>query len=171
MLSLTGLLSVLLIMGPVLAVVCVGAWTLGTRSYDWRTAGIATIGGTVVWGLFVALYEHEIPCEGTGRCPTVYGFDPPFAVSGGFGYVILVVGMSAAGAVLGATRRSPSIGIGASLVAVPALLAWWTAPRGDNDGLWVLIFWPLAFVGAFSAGCAETARAIAVSCRQRRTSM
>lgn len=168
--SLGAIVAILLLMGPVLVLVIVGVWRIGTRAYHWRTAGIATALGIVVWGFFVALYEHETPCGDAARCPTIYGFVAPLAEPNPLGFMVLVGGMVWAAALLGVTRKSPSITIGAFLVALPALLAWWTAPRGDNDGLWVLIFWPLAFVGAFSAGCAETARATAVSYRQRRAS-
>lgn len=37
---------------------------------------------------------------------------------------------------------------------IPALvLAWWTTPRGDNDGLWLLIFPLLVALVVLVAGC------------------
>lgn len=169
MVILVGFVAAILLIGPVLVLVGAGFSTMKNRRYEWQTAGIATAFGTVVWGLFVALYEHETPCDGADRCRTIYGFVAPIAEPNSVGYLVLAGGMLGASAILGATRTTSSIAIGASLVALPAVLAWWSAPRGDNDGLWVLIFWLLAFVGAFAAGCAETFRVIAMNFRPTRT--
>ncbi|HET7487123.1 MAG TPA: hypothetical protein VFJ85_04290 [Acidimicrobiales bacterium] len=47
----------------------------------------------------------------------------------------------AAAAGLGAVARSRKSALVGAAVVVPALLlAGWTAPRGDNDGLWILWF-------------------------------
>ena len=68
--------------------------------------------------------------------------DDPSADARNPAYWWLAIGVAA---VLGALMRSnQSASVGAA-VALPALaLAPWTAPRGDNDGLWVLWF-PLLF--------------------------
>jgi hypothetical protein len=43
--------------------------------------------------------------------------------------------------------------VGLLMVGPALLLAWWTTPRGDNDGLWILIF-PMLGVAIFvAAGC------------------
>ena len=165
---LAGLLGVLVLMGPVALLVAIGIWSMKGRPDDWRTAGAATVVGVVVWGVFAAMYEHETPCGAAPTCPSIFGSAAPLRSDDGAGYTILFAGMLAAAALLGATRRTPSVGIGAALVAVPSVLAWWTAPRGDNDGLWVLVFWIMAVVGVFAAGSAETARAVVVAIRSRR---
>jgi hypothetical protein len=164
------LLGVLLLMGPVALLVAIGIWSLHGRPSGWRTAAAASAAGVVVWGIFVSLYEHETPCGDAPSCPSIFGSPALLGGDDGAGYLILLAGMLAAAALLGATRSTPSVGIGASVVALPSLLAWSTAPRGDNDGLWVLVFWVLAAVGAFAAGAAETARAVVVEVRSRRRS-
>lgn len=161
------LLPLLVIFGPIVALVAVGVWLTRYRPAAWKTAAAAGVLGSIIWAIVVALYEHETPCGGASTCPTWYGFMPPASVPEGIGYLLLFGGMVAASALLGVRTTTPSITIGASLVAFPALLAWWTAPRGDNDGLWVLVFWVLGLVGAFAAACAETARAVASSVRHR----
>lgn len=168
MTDLSGLVAFLWLMGPILVLVSIGMWVIRKDRYGWQTAAIAAGIGTVVWLLYAALYEHETPCDGAERCPTVFGFVAPLASDNGDGGRLLIGGMLAAAAALGVRRRTPSITIGAFLVGVPAVLAWWTTPRGDNDGLWILIFLMLAVLGAFATGTAEIARAIAVFSRKRR---
>lgn len=52
------------------------------------------------------------------------------------------------------------------LLALPALaIAWWTAPRGDNDGLWLLWFPILLALVPFAAACHWAGAAL----RHRRT--
>ena len=65
--------------------------------------------------------------------------------------------MIAAAVVLGAVffRRWSSIGVG--LVVPQLLVAGWTTPRGDNDGLWVLIFPMLVVLGIVLYGGAGLA--------------
>jgi hypothetical protein len=167
---LVGLVSVLFLMGPVLVLVAIGIWSLRSRPDEWRIAGVAAAVGVGVWAAFTALYEHETPCDGGARCPSIFGSAAPLSSEEGSGYLLLFGGMLIAAAVIGAVTKAPSIAIGASLVALPTVLAWWMAPRGDNDGLWVFIFWALAVLGGFAAGSAETARSIATTVRQRRGS-
>ena len=167
---LAGLLGALLLMGPVALLVAIGIRSLKGRPDDWRTAGAAMVAGVVVWGVFAAMYEHETPCGADPICPSIFGSPAALRSDDGAGYAILFAGMLAAAAVLGATRRTPSVGIGAALVALPSVLAWWTAPRGDNDGLWVFVFWLMAVVGVLAAGSAETSRAVVVAVRSRRRS-
>ena len=80
---------------------------------------IALVAGTALW---LALVPNDDP-NADARNPA---------------YWWLAIGVAV---VLGALMRSnQSASVGAA-VAVPALaLAPWTAPRGDNDGLWVLWF-------------------------------
>ena len=51
------------------------------------------------------------------------------------------------------SKLKPEI-IAISLVLPALILAIWTFPRGDGDGLWVLIFPILLFFGALSYGLA-----------------
>ena len=60
----------------------------------------------------------------------------------------------------------PPVTAGAALALGPTLLAWWTAPRGDNDGLWALIFWFLPAFGAVAAVLAAVAERIGVARRR-----
>lgn len=62
----------------------------------------------------------------------------PLALALGLGAVALVLGL------LGPKR--PLL-VGALVTAGPLLLAPVTAPRGDGDGLWILIFPMLVFLG------------------------
>ena len=76
-----------------------------------------------------------------------------------------------AAVVLGAlTATNESAIVGASVGAPALVLAGWTAPRGDGDGLWVLWF-PLLFglmIGLAAAGSVGS-WLYAVATRHRRT--
>ena len=50
----------------------------------------------------------------------------------------------------GVTARRQAAIIGVMLVAPALVLSPWTAPRGDNDGLWLLIVPMLAFLMALT---------------------
>src|SRR5687768_7338954 len=52
----------------------------------------------------------------------------------------LVLGLGTVAMVLGLVAPKRPILVGALVTAAPLLLAPATAPRGDGDGLWVLIF-------------------------------
>lgn len=43
--------------------------------------------------------------------------------------------------------RTPTGLIGGALILGPIVVAWWTAPRGDGDGLWVLVYLYLFILG------------------------
>lgn len=75
-----------------------------------------------------------------------YSFGP-YQDTGNFGACL--VGLALAALLLGLLApRFPAL-VGAVVTAVPLLLAPGTAPRGDNDGLWVLILPMLAlYMGA-----------------------
>ncbi len=62
------------------------------------------------------------------------------------GYV-LWAGLITAAAVLGWTYPGLARIVATGLVGGPLMTAFWTAPRGDNDGLWTLIFPYLIFIG------------------------
>lgn len=61
---------------------------------------------------------------------------------------------------VGWRRLAPPLTTGAALALGPTVLAWWTAPRGDNDGLWALILWFLPALGALAALIAAVAERI-----------
>lgn len=84
---------------------------------------IALVAGTALW---LALVPNDNP-SADARNPA---------------YWWLAIGVATVLGALMGSDQSASVG---SAVALPALaLAPWTAPRGDNDGLWVLWF-PLLF--------------------------
>lgn len=106
-----------------------------------RAARFAAIGcGLGIW--LVVLASVDTPLEGS---------------------VIWLFPMAAF--VLGAATQSSAFLIGAALVALPLALAGFTSPRGDHDGLWLLIFLILLIVGLLSAAAAAVGRWLA----QRRT--
>ena len=89
---------------------------------------VAAVAGAGIWG------------ETMGSAPR-YSFGPD-QDTGSFGACL--VGLALAALLLGLlTPRFPAV-VGAVVTGVPLLLAPWTAPRGDNDGLWVLILPMLA---------------------------
>jgi hypothetical protein len=63
--------------------------------------------------------------------------------------------LALAAVILGAVEPRRSKWVAASLVIAPLLLAPWTTPRGDEDGLWGLIFPMLFVLGALLIACAE----------------
>jgi hypothetical protein len=79
---------------------------------------------------------------------------PRYSDSGSDGSAWYFPATVAAGFLLGAVfaRRWKPIGFG--LVAPQLLLAGWTTPRGDNDGLWTLIFPALMCLGVVAFGSA-----------------
>jgi MFS family permease len=90
-----------------------------------------------------------------------------FALYAGIGAVVWITAVAIAGAsawyvvtllicgvALGTVDAAAPHGRAGIYLVVPALLlAWWTTPRGDNDGLWLLIFPLLAVLSALVAGC------------------
>jgi hypothetical protein len=61
--------------------------------------------------------------------------------------MLLWVAMIVAAAALGYALPGDGELIALGLVGGPLLTAGWTAPRGDEDGLWVLFFPYLVFMG------------------------
>jgi hypothetical protein len=65
-----------------------------------------------------------------------------------------VVGSLVCGVVIGALDATTHHLRAGFYFVIPALvLAWWTTPRGDNDGLWLLIFPLLVALVVLVAGC------------------
>ncbi|MGQ0830756.1 MAG: RDD family protein [Microthrixaceae bacterium] len=148
--------------GPLLGLVSAGALALGRdRQRPWATiAGLVAV-STLAWLLFVGLYQHETPCStGNSGCPTVFGYDAPVGDENPIGPVLVLSVFVAPAAWSGWRRRAPALTIGAALTVGPTLLALWTAPRGDNDGLWVLVLWFLPVLGGLAAIVAALARRV-----------
>ena len=69
-----------------------------------------------------------------------------------------VVALAAVGGLRGLRPRGHPLVTGALLAAPALLTAPWLAPRGDDDGLWVLWFPLVVVAGAVAAGaCAVVA--------------
>lgn len=78
------------------------------------------------------------------------------------------VALALLGVAAGAGWRGNAFVTGA-LLAAPALAsAAWLAPRGDDDGLWVLWFVTVVFAGALAAGGHAVAVAVKDRAGQRR---
>lgn len=136
------ILAVLVLLAPIVVLVVVGGVAAARQPRPpWRRAFVLALGSTAVWLVNVGLYEHETPCDGKTRCPTVYGYEAPLADDQGAGFVMLLAWFLVPALWVGWRRVLPPLTAGAALVIGPTSLAWWTAPRGDNDGLWTLIFW------------------------------
>ncbi len=98
-----------------------------------RHGGVpAAVGAVLAVGLWFALVPHDDPSSADARVPAFWWI------------------MVGAAFVLGlAFGRSRAVVVAGALTFPQFVLAFWTAPRGDNDGLWV--YWmPLLLVfGAF----------------------
>jgi hypothetical protein len=170
------------LVGPSLVLAGMGVSALARRRGPGWQRAIAgpLLAGAFTWALYIGLSPHEDPCAENGfrrsersgqsaglhRCPTVYGYEAPAA--GEYAGAILVLGFLGPAFWFGSRRRLPARTIGAAVVIVPLLAAWHTTPRGDNDGLWVLIFWYLPFVGGLAALAAALGRRVATSFERRR---
>lgn len=144
-----GLLFLLTPLGVLVAAGAVAARQ--ARPYMWRSAVGLVLISTLVWLGVVGLYQHETPCNGrTEGCPTVYGYDAPLPDEHFAGMVLMLAGFAIPAVWVGARRSIPPATAAAALALGPTALAWWTAPRGDNDGLWVLIFWALPIFGGLA---------------------
>lgn len=147
------LAAALFLFAPLLALVIAGAAAvLRLPDRPWiAIAGLVAF-GSIVWLVYVGLYRHEAPCAtGYTKCPTVYGYEAPLGDDHPLGAIILFGGFAFAAVSSGWQRSAPPLAVGASLALGPTLLAFWTAPRGDNDGLWALIFWFLPVLGGLAA--------------------
>jgi hypothetical protein len=153
------------LMAPLGVLVAVGAIAAARQDRPpWTTALVLLFGSTVVWLIYVGLYEHETPCDGgTTGCPTVYGYDAPLPDEQIGGIVLLLAGFAGSAAWVGWRRLAPPVTAGAALALGPTVLAWWTAPRGDNDGLWALVFWFLPVLGGLAAVIAAVAERVGVA--------
>ncbi len=154
--------ATLIFMAPLLVLVAVGITASARRPpLPWRTVLALVIASTTVWLVYTGLYQHETPCIGkTTRCPTVYGYDAPLPDEHIAGTVLLLAGFVLPALWVGWRRLAPPWTTGASLALGPTVLAWWTAPRGDNDGLWALVFWLLPALGCLAVVVAAVAERV-----------
>ncbi len=90
----------------------------------------------------------------------MYGYDAPLPDEHVAGIVLLLAGFAVPALWVGWRRLAPPLTTGASLAVGPTVLAWWTAPRGDNDGLWALVFWFLPVLGGLAAVLAAVAERV-----------
>jgi hypothetical protein len=63
-----------------------------------------------------------------------------------------IVALVVCGALVGVLLGGHPLVTGAALAAPALLTAGWLAPRGDDDGLWLLWFPTIAFAAAAAAG-------------------
>jgi hypothetical protein len=148
--------------GPTVAFVVAGvAAGRRHRPSPWRTAAILAATSTAAWLLYAGLYQHETPCDGfPDRCPTVYGTRAPLPDEHSAGLLLLLLAFLVPAAVVGWRRLAPALTAGAALTVGPVALAMWTAPRGDNDGLWALVFWMLPGLGGLATAVSGGARQV-----------
>lgn len=156
------MLAGLLFLAPLLVLVAMGMIASARRPRPpWTTALVLVVASTTVWLVYVGLYQHETPCNGqTTGCPTVYGYDAPLPDEHIAGILLLLAGFAVPALWVGWRRLAPPLTTGASLALGPTLLAWWTAPRGDNDGLWALIFLFLPALGGLAVVVAAVAQSV-----------
>ena len=152
----------LFFIAPLVALVAMGVIAAaGQPRRPWRLALALAVTSTMVWLLYAGLYQHGTPCNGKAtRCPTVYGYDAPLPDDHVAGIVLLVVGFAVPALWVGWRHLAPPLTAGASMAVGPTVLAWWTAPRGDNDGLWALVFWFLPVLGGLAAVLAAVAERV-----------
>ncbi|MGH9278416.1 MAG: hypothetical protein ACRD12_09990 [Acidimicrobiales bacterium] len=99
-----------------------------------RPSLLVTVAVTVVLsvGLWFALVPHNDPDRADARVS-------------GFWWIMIAVAV-----VLGvAFGRRRAAAVGLALTLPQAVLAFWTAPRSDNDGLWALWIPVLVIFGLF----------------------
>ena len=163
------MIGLYLFMAPLVALVAVGVYACARRPRPrWTTAVLLLLASTTVWLVYVGLYQHETPCQGEATgCPTIYGYDAPLPDGHIAGTVLLLAGFVVPALLVGWHRLAPALTTGASLALGPTVLAWWTAPRGDNDGLFPLIdqrfwhiFWYLPVLGSLAAVAAAVAERV-----------
>jgi hypothetical protein len=157
-------IAVLIIFGPAIVIAVFGVEAIQClQPRPWGELGWLALASTIVWLVYVGLYQHEEPCAGFRRsgCPTVYGYPAPLPDEHAAGWMLLIVGGFVVPAVWAGWRRLvPSRAVGLALCVGPIALAFWTTPRGDNDGLWTLIFVMLPILGLLAIVVARITRAL-----------
>lgn len=114
------------------------------------------VAGALAWLTYVALVPHST----IGDARTVFGTTPRYGDDDSIILLPFAV-MIVAAAIAGWRRVAPALTIGSAVILVPFLLAWWTTPQGDGDGLWALIFVMLPVFGGAAALVAGIARGVA----------
>jgi len=164
------LAGLIFFMAPLAVLVTAGLLAATTHPRPpWWTALALVVASTAVWLVYVGLFQHETPCDGKSTgCPTVYGYDAPLPDDHLAGTLLLVAGFVVPAAWAGWRRLAPPLTDGAALALGPTVLALWAAPRGDNDGLWALIFWFLPVLGGLAAIVAAVAERVGATRRSGR---
>ena len=117
---------------------------MASRSWQatWSTVVLCLAVGTAAWVLLVAM---------PGQGETQVNAAPYFGA------------LVACGAAVGAFLGGNPITTGALLAAPALLTAEWLAPRGDDDGLWMLWYGVILFDG----GAAAVAHLVAARMRKQ----
>jgi uncharacterized RDD family membrane protein YckC len=154
--------ALIFFVAPLLLLVTAGVITAARHPRaPWIPVVALLVTSTVVWLGYAGLYQHETPCNGKATgCPTVYGYDAPLPDEHIAGILLLVAGFVVPAVLVGLRRLVPPFTTGASLALGPTVLAGWTAPRGDNDGLWALVLIFLPLLGVLAAGVAAVAERV-----------
>jgi hypothetical protein len=113
--------------------------------------------GALAWLAYVALLPHTTL---DANNLTVFGTTARYSENDSI-VLLPFAAMLVAAAVAGWRRVAPALSIGVAVVSVPFLLAYWTTPQGDQDGLWGLIFFMLPMLGGAAAVVAAIAGGIA----------
>ena len=144
-------MGILLFIAPGAVLLLAGLFAAEHPSTKWLALLGVAVAGTAVWLGYVALVPHE---DGSH---TVFGTTPRYEDGD---QMLWFVPISAAlvALVAGWFRAARTWAIAAAITLGPLLLAWATTPRGDNDGLWGLIFWMIPLFGFVLAGAAATGR-------------
>lgn len=158
--------------GPALVLVAVAAAQTSAQGWrDWPRLLPLVAVSTAAWLVFVGLFQHETPCgRYDSRCDTVYGWRAPLPDEHPLGSILVLGGFLVPAVLAGRSRLAPPAAVGAALTVGPVALALWTAPRGDNDGLWALIFWYLAILGLLASCVAAVSGRVAVAGERSPTS-
>ena len=164
------LLGTAMLLAPAVAL-AIGGWITmrGRDARTWMVLAAVAVSGTLGWLTYVALLPHETTCAGAQEglvCPTIFGTSPPRLAENSPLPTLILLGSFLLPAVLVGWRRlAPGFAVGAALSFGPTALALWTTPRGDNDGLWALVFWMLPMLGLFAAVIVACLSAIAAKRR------
>jgi hypothetical protein len=153
----------LFLFGPSVALLVAGgraASTDQTRSPGGLLAVSAA--GALAWLVFVATVPHHNGGE------TVFGMRPLFVNDAAMLLPLSV--MIGAAAIAGWRRVAAPLALGAATVIGAFAMAFPTTPRGDDDGLWGLVFVVLPLVGLLAAATASMCGAAARLLSRRRSS-
>jgi hypothetical protein len=141
----------LLIFAPAAALLLVGLFAADHADTNWAGLLAVAVGGTAIWLAYVGLVPHEDGGQ------TIFGTTPH--LNEGAPALWFAPGAATGLAfAAGWWRVARTWAIVAAAAVGPLGGAWTTTPRGDNDGLWGLIFWMIPLLAVFLAGVAAMAR-------------